>query len=463
MASYSSTFIGTENPLSESSNWINGAAVGVDWHDCQKTPGLVFGTDPGTVNFTDSNACLTGSWGVNQRARGTAFVQNPIGGAATEEIELLLHWSIAPSVTTGYECTIGNHPAGSADRYVQFNRWNGGLGSFTLLAAILGPGIATGDIVYFTAIGSPNPVLSVQINGVTILSYDTATGNDGGTPGTPDSVVFTGGSPGVGFYNFTGGSGVNSDYGWSRFDATDGYFFGDFVQGAAQEIGSSGHAVAKAYASDVAFGDLLVVGTYMAGTAGTCTVTDTRSNSWTTVETSTNATDGHQIFLSWARSKDAGACTITSSVSGNSDTTFMGVVIGEYAGTYLNLCDKHTHNTGNSAAASSSATTTTAYPSEVCIGVIGGDNSSSSIAPSGTNGYVVEETVMTGGHFQMSLLDNTVTQLGTQTATATLADSQQWSAIVATFPESQAPPPSAPTTAPNLNWPVFRQRVWEDK
>jgi hypothetical protein len=458
---YSTGFSGTENPINESASWKNGALDGTSWHNVQKTPGLAFGTDPGTVNFLDSNACLTGAWGVNQRARGYAYATNAIGGAATEEIELLLHWTINAGVITGYEFTIANHPPASADRYCQLNRWNGAVGDFTLLKDVPGPGLTTGDQILAIATGSPNPVLSLYINGSLVFTYDTATGNDGAAGGTPDSVFFTGGSPGIGFYNFTGGSGVNADYGWTSFDATDGFFFGDFVQGTSQEIGASGHSVAKAFASNVTQGDLLVVGTFMAGTTGTCTVTDTRGNSWSTIENCDQTTDGHEIFLSWAKAKDSGACTITSSVSGNADTGFMGIVIAEYAGP-ITSADQHTHAIGNSGTVNSGTTPATTIPDEVCIGIIGGENVSGNL-PVGTNGYTTRTTVLNGGLFQAGLLDKVVRAIGTQTLTATIGTSQTWSAIIGTFGKPLPPPLSSVASAPNLNWTVFRQRVWEDK
>jgi hypothetical protein len=89
---------------------------------------------------------------------------------------------------------------------VQIVRWNGPLGSWTLLDARGGAsyGIRTGDVVKATAIGN---VITAYINGVAVLQVTDST--------------YPGGSPGMGFY-LQNATGKNSDYGFTSFTATDG-------------------------------------------------------------------------------------------------------------------------------------------------------------------------------------------------------------------------------------------------
>jgi hypothetical protein len=66
-------------------------------------------------------------------------------------------------------------------------------------------------------------LVTVWINGVLKFTYDFTTGNDGGTPGTPDSVIYRHGNPGVGFFLNQAGA-VAADYltyGWSALTISD--------------------------------------------------------------------------------------------------------------------------------------------------------------------------------------------------------------------------------------------------
>src|SRR3977135_3659907 len=59
---YFTNFPATENPMSESSNWINGGTTGLSWTNVRTTTNKGFGTQPGNSSnpFDDSIAVLTG-------------------------------------------------------------------------------------------------------------------------------------------------------------------------------------------------------------------------------------------------------------------------------------------------------------------------------------------------------------------------------------------------------------------
>jgi hypothetical protein len=199
---YSTTFPLTQNPISEGGNWINGLAVGLDWADVATTPGLAFGTQSGAANYNDSTAVLAGTWGPNQTAQATVHTVNQQSGSIYEEVELRLRTTITAHSLTGYEFNFSCRSDGS--QYVQIVRWNGALGDFTLLDARTGPGLHNGDVVKATISGS---TLTTYINNVAIFSVTDST--------------FTNGSPGIGFY-LQGAGGLNSDYGFTSFSASDG-------------------------------------------------------------------------------------------------------------------------------------------------------------------------------------------------------------------------------------------------
>ncbi len=101
---YSTSFPLTENPISESGKWINGAATGLDWTNVRTTPGLAFGTETGSINYNDATAVLAGTWGSTQTAQATVAVSSASSASGVfEEVELRLRTTITAHSITGYE------------------------------------------------------------------------------------------------------------------------------------------------------------------------------------------------------------------------------------------------------------------------------------------------------------------------------------------------------------------------
>lgn len=199
---YTTTFPLVENPVSEGGNWINGRTVGLDWSNIRSTPGFVFGTESGTVNYNDSTALLTGTWGPDQTVQATVHTVKQ-NDNISQEVELRLRSSLSAHSATGYE--INFRCSKTANAYAEIVRWNGPLGNFTYLAHQGGSayGVANGDVVKGTIVRN---VITAYINGVQVLQ---ATDN-----------TYSNGSPGMGFY-LQGASGVNGDYGFKSLSATD--------------------------------------------------------------------------------------------------------------------------------------------------------------------------------------------------------------------------------------------------
>jgi len=199
---YATNFPLSENPVSERGNWECGKTVGLDWADIATTPGRAFGLESGLTGYDDSTALLTGTWGPNQTVQATVFTANQ-NDKLWEEVELRLRSSLSAHSATGYEILFKCSKTKKA--YSDIVRWEGPLSKFTYLSHKDGAeyGVANGDVVKATMVGN---VITVYKNGVQMAQL---------TDGT-----YATGQPGMGFF-LQGGTGVNRDYGFTSFSATD--------------------------------------------------------------------------------------------------------------------------------------------------------------------------------------------------------------------------------------------------
>ena len=200
---YTTHFGNDENPLSEHGVWINGKDTALDWSDVRASSGLAFGTDSGTVKYADSTALLTGSWGPDQSVEARVYSVNQ-NDLIFEEVELRLRSVLSAHSATGYE--INFRCSKTRNAYTQIVRWNGRLGSFTYLKTATGSqyGVKNGDVVKATVTGNR---ITAYINGIAVLRASDRT--------------YAAGNPGIGFY-LEGSSGVNRDFGFTAFRASDG-------------------------------------------------------------------------------------------------------------------------------------------------------------------------------------------------------------------------------------------------
>lgn len=201
---YSTTFKGTENPLSEGGRWSNG---GLDWTNIRKSGGIAYstqsGTETGKFKFADSYAVLSG-FPPDQEAWGKAYIAKP-SSTYHQELEILLRFTSSAHKTTGYEC-FARCVDGPAS-YVEIVRWDGPLGKFTYLARKHGAGfgLKNGDTLKASIVGN---AITVSINGVRKAQV------------TDDT--FKTGNPGIGeFLACDGGQGIgtNADFGFASFTA----------------------------------------------------------------------------------------------------------------------------------------------------------------------------------------------------------------------------------------------------
>jgi len=219
-ANYTTGFPGTENPISESSNWVgghtagNGCSGGPCWGNVRTTSGLAYGADEPT-QFGDATAQLTGTWGANQTVTGTVKINTTPTGTCCNEIELHTRMTITSNSITGYEAYCSVMPS---DQYCHIARWNGPNGSYCNIEAsepILN--LVNNDVFKATITGTSTTVITVYRNGTQIMqATDTGQNCSPGGAGGP----FTSGTPGIGFYD-TQDTNWNF-FGWQQFTATDG-------------------------------------------------------------------------------------------------------------------------------------------------------------------------------------------------------------------------------------------------
>ena len=208
---YTTHFPSTENPLSEGGNWVDGKTYGLDWSDMRTTggsPGLVWGTQTGNeippLNYADSTALLTGSWGASQTAQVTVHSTNTQTDPDTwEEVEIRLRSSMSAHHCVGYEvcCELAPHD------YIQLIAWIGPTYNDWSVIGYFPQGrmIHDGDVIKASIVGN---VVTLWVNGVSV-----------GSVTDPDNL-FPSGNPGMGFY-IANATGLDADYGFTNFMATD--------------------------------------------------------------------------------------------------------------------------------------------------------------------------------------------------------------------------------------------------
>lgn len=205
---YTTSFAGTENPISESGKWLTGATDGLDWTDIETVPGKAYASafDGASGGVKDGIAQLKRSfrsYTSNQYSQGTVF--STYGGSdpgSAHELEVLCNLTVAAHSITGYESYV--NCSGAAHALV---RWNGAFGDYTALAAgnISSPTVPVeGDVNRIWRNGS---LLSFSQNG-TLRTTATDTTYLSGNPGIGNNPV-AGGSVainGAGWKVWTGGS-----------------------------------------------------------------------------------------------------------------------------------------------------------------------------------------------------------------------------------------------------------------
>lgn len=125
--SYSTTFSGTENPVSESSSWVLGGVTALDWNNFQSSGGNAYaaGFSPG---YDDAVMCVNTSKGISSTSHyseGTLVWPAGYNPADTHELQIHTACTITTNSVLTYEFLIGSG----------WVRWNGPVGDWTIQGA----------------------------------------------------------------------------------------------------------------------------------------------------------------------------------------------------------------------------------------------------------------------------------------------------------------------------------------
>lgn len=195
---YTTSFAGTENPISEGGAWTRGLTEGLDWTNPKTTGGqAVASTAPTPSRYSDDIAHLSG-FPANQWAQATVYkVAGYTGNGGGHEVELLLRFQITPHNARGYEVLWG------LSGYLAIVRWNGPVGSYTPL---YDPGVGS------IPVPQHGDVLRAEITGSTIKVY-----RNGVQVASVTDTTYATGNPGIGFWPVDGA--IPDNLGWQDFSA----------------------------------------------------------------------------------------------------------------------------------------------------------------------------------------------------------------------------------------------------
>ena len=192
-APYMTGFEYTENPISDSRAWQHRAGP---WAHVRTLggPGVAVGTQTGTGGYDDSYAILTG-FAADHGAGGQIYKSDSGDFSCSKEVEILLRMSDTSTTVRGYEVLFS-----LSSGVIQFVRWNGPLGDFTVLPGGASISLSRGDTVSATIVGS---TLVAIVNGAVVA--------------TSSDSAFKDGNPGMGFFRRECGG--NTDMGLTSFAA----------------------------------------------------------------------------------------------------------------------------------------------------------------------------------------------------------------------------------------------------
>ncbi len=228
---YNSIFPNTENPISESSNWVGAGTVGLDWNDIRTTggaPGRAYGQQDGAGGLDDSVSHVLGAWENDQAVEAIVSIIGAIGEFA--EVELWLRGAISANSLQGYGCCF------SINRnYFNVGRWNGDFNDVTtIIQNVTIPELSDGDVLKATIVKG---IIRAYINGDEIYAIADPT--------------YTSGKPGIG--HFLEGSGTPANWGFKSFAASE---YSSQLNGADKNASGS---ISAAFPKNVTSGNKVIV------------------------------------------------------------------------------------------------------------------------------------------------------------------------------------------------------------
>jgi hypothetical protein len=176
-------------------------------------------------------------------------------------------------------------------------------------------------------------------------------------------------------------------------------------------------------------GNLIIAFVRMSTTGQTVTLSDSAGNPYALAVTQAQSTDGHQVYVFYAKNIVGGANTITATFSSTNNHPWLAIY--EYSGlSATNPLDQTAHAMGAGAAANSGATATTASANELVFAATGLPAGYKGTVTPGS-GYVLlqQDTGTSRGANEAVIMSST----GSYAGTFSLGPGTNWSAVVATF------------------------------
>ena len=259
-----------ENPIAEGGKWINGRTNGTSWGNVITDSHGAHGEPQAQQSaFADYTAVLSGTWASGQTACGTVYIDPTLTRTSSNyEIEVRVNVTISPGSITGYEFNYSMDNNGN--QYWGAVRWNGAVGNFTGFTGFSTPtALANGDILCGSHI-SGTLTFTLTRSGTQLQSQSVPDTQQGG-------AVYTGGSPGMGFFNGGGPVADNAKFGFSAWSTptaggsgggANTYTASSCQQGDVNEvINGSGGITTPIVPHNAVDGDTIII------PAGTCTWT----------------------------------------------------------------------------------------------------------------------------------------------------------------------------------------------
>lgn len=220
---YMTVFPVAENPLSDGGNWLAGSvdgqpniqvAVSTGANPPQKIAyGSSFTANPPPYNDSIAalNPAMVGTWGPNQQACGTVYV-NPAFNRTTSnhyEVEIHLNQTIASGNDTGYEFNYSVNMAPSTV-YAGITRWD------------IGGPVGISSLVFPSPLNNGDQLCATRSGASLTMTVIKAGGGASSIIATASDSTYMGGTPGIGHYNNGGVLADDAMYGFSAFTANDG-------------------------------------------------------------------------------------------------------------------------------------------------------------------------------------------------------------------------------------------------
>jgi hypothetical protein len=209
-------------------------------------------------------------------------------------------------------------------------------------------------------------------------------------------------------------------------------------------------SVSASFPSSNTAGNLIIAFVRMSTTTQTVTLTDSAGNSYINAISQTQTTDGHQIYIFYAKNIGGGANTVKATFSAANNHPWLAIY--EFAGLSTSTpLDRTAHAQGTNAAANSGATASTTAPNELVFAGLGTPNNyAGSITPGSGYGMQQQNTNLSRAASETAVVSST----GSYSGAFTAGSATNWSAVVATFASGSGSASATPTSTAASSTPM---------